>query len=143
MNLPAWVVGALDFALDRSVEELFGAILLALVIAATGAVAGQWLVKGRADITARLTGLMLVVSLVSMLIGGTYVSAPQSRETPDGRFPGDGGPGVPIGPPLPGDDRRPGNNRGAAPRPPEHADPAAGFRPRRHAPANQGASSLP
>ena len=69
----SWIDGVLRIVLDRSIEELIGAILLCLILSAAGAWLGHWLCQSRKDATARLTGVMLVLTLISMGLGATYI----------------------------------------------------------------------
>lgn len=69
----SWANSLLRIILDRSIEELIGAILLCLILSAAGAWLGLWLCRSRKDATARLTGVLLVVTLISMGVGATFI----------------------------------------------------------------------
>ena len=71
--MTSWMDQMYDLVLDRSVEEVFGAILLALALAGIGAAACIFLSRRRVDAMARLTGVILVVNLASMVAGGSFV----------------------------------------------------------------------
>ncbi|WP_169972900.1 hypothetical protein [Tautonia rosea] len=71
--MKSWVDGFLRIVLDRSIEELIGAILLSVFLSAAAAWLGLWLCRSRKDATARLTGVILVVSLLSMGVGATFI----------------------------------------------------------------------
>lgn len=71
----SWLDALLHVVLDRSIEELFGAILLSLTLAAAGAALGSRLCRSGKDAMARLTGLMLVMIVIGMCTGATLIQA--------------------------------------------------------------------
>lgn len=68
-----WSAGVSRLILDRSVEELFASLIVALVIAAAGAALGAWLCRSRKDETTRLTAVILVATLLGMVVSGGFV----------------------------------------------------------------------
>ncbi|WP_152054113.1 hypothetical protein [Tautonia marina] len=71
----SWLDALLRVVLDRSIEELFGAILLSLILATVGAALGRWLCRSGKDAMARLTGVMLVMIVIGMGAGATLIQS--------------------------------------------------------------------
>ena len=75
-----WMNGIFQLILDRPLEDLFGAILLALALSAIGAAVGVRLCRSRRDEVSRMTAVTLVVALVSMAIAGTGIEVRHNQE---------------------------------------------------------------
>jgi hypothetical protein len=73
--MKSWLEALSRVVLDRSIEELFGAILLSLVLATLGAGLGRRLCRSGTDVMARLTGVMLVPILIGMCAGATLIQS--------------------------------------------------------------------
>jgi hypothetical protein len=74
-----WTEGASSLILDRSVEELLAAMIVALVLSAAGGAIGAWACRSRKDETTRLTGVMFGVTILGMVVSGTFVHTKLDR----------------------------------------------------------------
>ncbi|QDV36503.1 hypothetical protein [Tautonia plasticadhaerens] len=68
-----WTAGVSRLILDRTVEELFASMIVALVIAGAAAPLGAWLCRSREDGATRLTAVMFVSTLLGMIVAGSFV----------------------------------------------------------------------
>ncbi|RUL88606.1 hypothetical protein [Tautonia sociabilis] len=84
--MPVWIDEMVGLILDRSPEELFGAILLALVLALVVAGVGAWLCRARKDETTRLTAVILVSNLLAMVVSGAFARQVYNEREQDGPY---------------------------------------------------------